>query len=43
MGKWTEDVANTIEFLLSNKASWITGTIIEVIGGIMSGRNQLNN
>ncbi len=30
----TQDIANMAEFLLSNKASWITGQIMHVDGGI---------
>jgi NAD(P)-dependent dehydrogenase (short-subunit alcohol dehydrogenase family) len=30
----TDDIANIVEFLVSSKASWITGQIIHVDGGI---------
>ncbi len=34
-----QDISKTIQFLLSDESSWITGSILDIDGGVMSGRN----
>ncbi|MEL6302762.1 MAG: SDR family oxidoreductase [Pseudomonadota bacterium] len=34
-----DDIASAIDFLLSENSTWITGTVVDIDGGVMAGRN----
>lgn len=36
-----EDVANAVFFLAGEEASWVTGTTLNVDGGLMAGRASM--
>ena len=36
-----EDVANLALFLASDEASWITGTVVRVDGGLLAGNERM--